>query len=396
MIRVGFILSSLDLRWMGGVNYYKNLLNAIYALPNRQIEPVAFVGIKTPPELLRGFPPVETVRLGALDNWSLSWIFGKLLQRRTEEDSLPVRWIGNMLERRISASMELELNKHGIALLSHSGSLGKNAPIKTLGWIPDFQHRRLPEFFGEKDRAHRDFKFHRICSECDMVLLSSYAAQTDLAQFMPECVEKSRVLQFVPSAMNIEQHAPIEDIREKYGIKGAYFHLPNQFWRHKNHMIVIEALKLLGEGVTVVCTGNTADSRHPEYFNEVMRVVERYGLSERFRILGLVPHSDLVAIMENSVALINPSLFEGWSTTVEESKLLGKTILLSDIDVHIEQAPPLGIYFDPRDAAALAQLLKRVACSEINDMPPSNDEKLNAIRRFSGGYQELVLEVMSK
>ena len=44
--------------------------------------------------------------------------------------------------------------------------------------------------------------------------------------------------------------------------------------------------------------------------------------------------------MRQSVAVLQPSLFEGWSTTVEEAKSIGKTILLSDIPVHREQAPP--------------------------------------------------------
>ncbi len=39
-----------------------------------------------------------------------------------------------------------------------------------------------------------------------------------------------------------------------------------------------------------------------------------------------------------STALINPSQFEGWSTTVEEAKSLGVKMLLSDLEVHKEQA----------------------------------------------------------
>ena len=39
-----------------------------------------------------------------------------------------------------------------------------------------------------------------------------------------------------------------------------------------------------------------------------------------------------------SVALLNPSHFEGWSTTVEEARALGVPMLLSDLDVHLEQA----------------------------------------------------------
>ena len=47
MIRVGFVFDQLNEGWLGGVNYFSNLFNAIYLLPDRKIEPVVFVGLKT-------------------------------------------------------------------------------------------------------------------------------------------------------------------------------------------------------------------------------------------------------------------------------------------------------------------------------------------------------------
>jgi glycosyltransferase involved in cell wall biosynthesis len=88
-----------------------------------------------------------------------------------------------------------------------------------------------------------------------------------------------------------------------------------------------------------------------------MERVARAGLQERFRPLGVVPYEHVAALMRESVAVINPSLFEGWSTTVEEAKSSGKRVLLSDIPVHREQAPPGGSFFDPHDPDGLAELI---------------------------------------
>ena len=44
------------------------------------------------------------------------------------------------------------------------------------------------------------------------------------------------------------------------------------------------------------------------------------GLEDMYRILGLVSFTDVQILAEISLAYINPSLFEGWSTTVEEAK----------------------------------------------------------------------------
>lgn len=379
MTRVGFVLSFLDQSWIGGLNYYKSLLSAIHELPDRQIEPVIFTGVKTPLELLKDFPPFEQVQTAFLDRSSPRWGLRKLLYRFTGNEYL----------------LERFLQKHGISVLSHFGSLGEAASIKTLGWIQDFQYRRLPELFSASERARRNFQSEKICRDCDVILVSSYAARADLEMFMPEYAGKSRVLQFVPDMGGLGQATPIEAVRSKYGINGAYFHLPNQFWRHKNHVVVIEALTLLkrdGLEFLVVCTGNTVDHRHPEYFSELMRTVEQSGLAERFKVLGVVPYADLMSIMKNSIAIINPSLFEGWSTTVEESKLLGKTILLSNIDVHVEQAPARGFYFDPHDAVKLAELMIQSIRSGSRDMPPSAEDQLAARREFARRYQQIVLD----
>lgn len=56
--------------------------------------------------------------------------------------------------------------------------------------------------------------------------------------------------------------------------------------------------------------------------------------------------------------MVQPSLFEGWSTVVEDARALGKTIVLSDIDVHLEQDPPHGHTFRAGDPADLARALQ--------------------------------------
>ena len=45
---------------------------------------------------------------------------------------------------------------------------------------------------------------------------------------------------------------------------------------------------------------------------------------------------------------------------VEEAKILDKRILLSNIDVHIEQKPKKGLYFNPNDPKYLAQKIEKI------------------------------------
>lgn len=382
-IRVGFVFS-IDESWQGGINYFRNLLSAVLSLPDRKIEPVIFTGVNTQAERFAEFPAVEVVRSRLFDRYTFPWAVRKALQRGLGRDLL----------------LERLLVKHHIAVLSHSGHLSAQAHIPAIGWIPDFQHLRMPEFFSKEELDLRERQFAEI-QAYKRIIVSSFDAQTDLSTYYPAYAERSRVLQFVADVNPRIFYPSQNEIREKYAIKTAYFHLPNQFWAHKNHHVVIEALGILkeqGERVTVLATGNTSDHRRPEYFQSLMKHIEACGVVEEFRVLGVVPFADLIALMKHSVGLINPSFFEGWSTTVEESKTLGKRIILSDIPVHREQSPARGVYFNPNDPKELATVMKQQldslnADEEANWVARAIMELPARREKFAKKYQEIVVEL---
>jgi len=71
----------------------------------------------------------------------------------------------------------------------------------------------------------------------------------------------------------------------------------------------------------------------------------------------MIPLPHVFALLRGSIALINPSRFEGWSTTVEEAKSFGVPMVLSDLEVHREQAAGTARYFGTDDPVALADHL---------------------------------------
>lgn len=389
MIRVGFVMD-FDSDWLGGVNYFRNLLNAIYGIQDRKIEAVIFTGTKTSATKFEGFPQVEIIKSDMFDRHSAGWFARKVLLRLLSSNAL----------------LERLLAKHNIQALSHSGFLGRNSGIPAIGWVPDFQHLHLPELYSKRRLASINQDIGNLCKFCSRLVLSSEDALKDLLAMAPGVKGKTEVLHFSINPKYLDSaSAGHEELAERYSFSGKYFFLPNQFWAHKNHKVVIEALAQLkadGAPVLVLATGNTKDSRQAGYFEQLMTVAKQRDVEDCFRVLGIVPLPDLVALMKNSLAVINPSLFEGWSTTVEEAKLFGKTVVLSDIAVHREQNPVNGIYFDPADSIALAQQLKRVwadAGMRSNAQQFSDIELREiATRRYSDfaeQYQQIVLNVVA-
>ena len=139
------------------------------------------------------------------------------------------------------------------------------------------------------------------------------------------------------------------EVMARYRLPERYFYLPNQFYRHKNHQVVVDALAILaqrGFDAVVCASGSTEDPRERGYFDQVMGQVRSRGLEKRFIHLGMIPLSHVYALLRACTALINPSRSEGWSTTVEEAKSFGVPMILSDLDVHREQTAGTANYFE--------------------------------------------------
>ncbi|HDL00650.1 MAG TPA: glycosyltransferase, partial [candidate division Zixibacteria bacterium] len=294
------------------------------------------------------------------------------------------------------------LRKSGVNALFTIGELGANFSLPLLSWIPDFQHLHFPDFFSEEENSRRNRTFARSARHAKRIIVSSKSCYEDLRSFAPWALDKARVLPFVAQIPSEVYNRHPKSICSKYNIPERYILLPNQFWKHKNHKVVIEALEKsvpLCPDLTIVCTGNTNEERDQSYFGHLLGLISRAGVREQMVLLGLVPRDDLFSLMRQSMAVLQPSLFEGWSTTVEEVKSLGKSIIVSDIPVHREQGALGAHYFDPHDADSLADCLAKTFLS----FRPGPDMKMEELAReslrsrtseFGRKFVEIVKEMM--
>lgn len=345
MIRVAIPLTVGGKSWLGGTNYFRNLLRATNLYSDGRYELTLLVDNPAPFEEAAG--PYGKVRHCAAVNWKsgVAPMAGKLAIECGRHDANLLRVI----------------ERGGFDLISHR-HIGSQHRIPTIPWMPDFQHRALPELFVRRELARRDRNV-RAMAGLGRLLLSSEAARQDFVRYYPEWAATTRtyVLRFASAeiAATTEKIAPLIDLQKRYGIPERFFYVANQFWAHKNHKVLVDALGKVGDGIAIVCSGDAADYRGGGHFQELIDAADAQGVRDRFMTLGIVPYADVQALMRHSVAVINPSLFEGWSTGVEEAKAIGKRMVLSSIPVHLEQAPDAH-FFPPHDADRLAAALDHV------------------------------------
>lgn len=219
-----------------------------------------------------------------------------------------------------------------------------------VGYIYDFQHKYLPEFFTERDMVERDNHFLQMLSRAEHVIVNAQSVKQDADKFIGNYKAKIHVLPFSPSPRE-EWLDENRDLRKHYGITKPYFIICNQFWIHKDHSTAFKAfsdfLKRVGKNYQLVCTGDTSDSRFPDYYNSLWDLIRELNVEDDIKIVGHIPKLDQISLLKQSSAVIQPTLFEGGpgGGAAYDAIALGKPLIVSDIPVNLEIEKDDRIFF---------------------------------------------------
>lgn len=346
MTKTAFILP-LERKWLGGQNYLFNLVSTYLKISTAKTpRPVIIANTLPLPEIFRDL--VDANRIDVLQVPALA----RLRHPRH------VVWL---LATGRNNSLQSTLQANGISrVFSPSMFLGRLPGIDILTWLPDFQHRDLPEFFSLSRRLLREVSYRLCLRQSSRVVVSGRSAAKAIREMPPRYAHIP--VSTVPFTPNLEvvSHEQVRETLQRFNVKDGFLYLPNQFWAHKNHKVVLKALSSLraeGWQGQVVMTGSTFDHRKNGVFEEVRDQIASLSADGVAKFLGVIPRQDMVALMQGCSAVVNPSFYEGWSSTVEEALCLGVPLILSDIPVHKEQAKTAARYFDPNDEKELAQLI---------------------------------------
>jgi glycosyltransferase involved in cell wall biosynthesis len=256
-------------------------------------------------------------------------------------------------------------------------------------WIPDFQEEYFSHLFGgdvvEKRRKMRSALAKQTKS---VVVFSSQNAHSDFIKFYgPKIQSKTKVLHFA----NPDKWSFTDDFSKRTLIKfnldsNNFFICPNQMWEHKNHKVVFEALRLAlktNKHLKIAFCGKEHDPRNPSFVEELKKGANDLVEAGSICFLGFLPKEEQMCLIKESIALLQPSKFEGWSTTIEDGISLGKRLIASNLAVNIEQLGDKGYFFNPEDSADLAEHLLLLAVD-------SHDIEYHQERRVKGFAKNLI------
>ncbi len=238
----------------------------------------------------------------------------------------------------------------------------REAGIPVVCTIYDLQYRAHPEFFAISDAVQRERALDEACAAAaKLVAISDFTREAAIA----ECnLDPQRITTIYMRLASGNRLAPERDggaLARLALEEGNFLLYPANFWKHKNHEVLLQAFLMartmgLHAQVRLVCTGAPG-----ERMDALRSLTRELGLADHVVFPGFLPDDELGALMARCRGVIYPSLYEGFGLPVIEAMACGVPVACSRATALPEVAADAALYFDPRDAAAIADAMMSLA-----------------------------------
>lgn len=237
--------------------------------------------------------------------------------------------------------------------------------------IHDLQHRFQPEFpevsLGRQWET-TEYVIRNAVRFATTILTDSEVGKQDVLDFygflgIPE--ERVEVLPFAPSPLLRDpSDMDVKTTRESRQLPTDFLFYPAQFWPHKNHIRIIEALHRLktrrGLDVPVVFVGSHVDPLMEETWGRVQQLVRTYGLTSQVLFFGYVTDEEMSVLYREARALLMPTFFGPTNIPVVEAWMFGCPVITSDIRGIREHTGDAGYLVDPKSIDEIARGIEEV------------------------------------
>ncbi|WP_126147077.1 glycosyltransferase family 4 protein [Synechococcus elongatus] len=213
-------------------------------------------------------------------------------------------------------------------------------------------HDLIPLRFPSRSFSTLYFRSHlpRLLKESTHIFCNSQATAQDLQSFYQ--VPEQR-LTITPLACDRQQFRPLRLDRRNY------FVYVGRLNPYKNLQRLIKAFALIQRQLD--CELWLVGPVDRRFLPAVQAQIEAQGLTEVVRFKNYVPREELPIILNQAIALVHPSLWEGFGLTVLEAMSCGTPVLVADRSSLPEVVGDAGLYFDPLQPEAIAESMQAIA-----------------------------------
>lgn len=265
------------------------------------------------------------------------------------------RSIGKDILCRELAALDVDVMHHPLTVLNPPG-----LPFPAVLTFHDMQQEFFPHFFAAHELQQRRRTYLTSVREATVIVaLSGHGKNCLVEQYG---VEPAKVVA-IPSGCGREFHPRSPDeltaVAAELGIERPFLFYPAATWPHKNHLQLLEAMRLLveqhGFDGELLLTGAAKEGH-----GELLAAIERLQLTSRVRWLGYLQSEQIFCLFNLARLLVFPSLFEGFGLPVVEAMASGCPVACSRSSSLPEVGGDAVLYFDPEQPECIAETIGRL------------------------------------
>jgi len=185
----------------------------------------------------------------------------------------------------------------------------------------------------------------------DRIIAVSRFAKSVIEQILPGVGERTDVV------YNGGLREPVQS--DTYNGQPRLLLSSSKFVAYANQLSLVEAYGLLCRRRTDVPPLWLAGGVHDTvYFEKVQRLIAEENLTDKIKILGLIPHEQLMQLYTRALAFVFPSTLEACPHTLIEAMAHGLPIAASQTEPMPEICKDAATYFDPFKAEDIAEKME--------------------------------------
>jgi len=270
-----------------------------------------------------------------------------------------------------SSLVKQDLKKNNIDVyhgLSHEIPLGiKKTSVRSVVTIHDLIHERYPWQYNPIDVKIYRRKFKYACENADKIIAISNQTKNDIIEFykIPEdkiivCYQSCKPIY----SQQVEQHEK-QLIKKKYQLPDQYFLYVGSIIERKNLLTVCKALlqlKHLKIPLIVIGNGGKYKQKVQDFIkeNNMENVVIFLSEKDIANNTNFINGKDFPEIYQSAIAMIYPSIFEGFGIPVLEALFSKLPVITSNVSSLPEAGGDGAYYIDPTNAEQLAEAMENL------------------------------------
>jgi len=292
-------------------------------------------------------------------------------------------------------SITKDINAAGIDIyhgLSHEIPMNSDKiKAKTVVTFHDLIYEFYPEQFGLWDRYLYKKKYRYSAQNADRVIAISESTKNDLERLYE--VSSDRVSVVYQSCNPAFYNTPKSPKTNE-----EYLLYVGSLIERKSFMLIVESMATIPREkrikVKVVGKGRL-------YADRVKVRIQELKLDEYFEFLDHIDNKDLLSLYDNAIAMVYPSIYEGFGIPLIESLYRDTPVITTTASSLPEAAGPGAIYIEPGDQDALAKAIIDITSKPTLRNELSQKGRAYVSKRYKDeiaakGMMEIYLELMTK